>query len=181
MRSSLPKQMSQKRKFQVPRNLPKKYWIITNGWPLSCSQCQNTVSGFIQCESCNLHYYPKFCGISEEALSIIGDIESLHWFCQPCKVEVFKVVSSTSSGATQEAIISTVAEQFKNVIQETKECLKKTIEETIQLPSKQNVSTKATNNMETDCYSTSNPNNSSTTSAIWSGPCKVGCHICLLK
>ena len=34
------------------------------------------------------------------------------------------------------------------------------------VPAKQNVSTKATNNMETDCYSTSNPNNSSATSDV---------------
>ena len=69
-----------------------------------CSQYNGSDNGLIQCECCNLWYCSKCCGISEEALAIIGEFDSLHWYCQPCDVEVSKAINTgLPSNAMQDA------------------------------------------------------------------------------
>ena len=41
-----------------------------------CSQCNDGDNGLLQCECCNLWYCSDCCGISEEALAIIGEFDS---------------------------------------------------------------------------------------------------------
>ena len=69
-----------------------------------CSQCNDGDNVLLQCECCNLWYCTKCCGISEEALAIVGEFGSLHWYCQPCDMEVSKAINtglSSSSNTTQ--------------------------------------------------------------------------------
>ena len=71
---------------------------------LKCSQCDDGDSGVVQCECCTLWYCSKCCGIPDEALAIIEDFDSLHWYCQPCVVEVSKAINAsqlTSLSTTQ--------------------------------------------------------------------------------
>ena len=70
-----------------------------------CSQCNDGDNGLLQCECCNLWYCTKCCGISEEALAVIGEFDSLQWYCQPCDIEVSKAINtglSSSSNTTQD-------------------------------------------------------------------------------
>jgi len=57
-----------------------------------------------------LWWCSKCCGISDEALAIIGDLDNLHWYCQPCDVEVSK--------AMPEAILSTTENPQINIGQQ---------------------------------------------------------------
>ena len=50
----------------------------------NCSQCNDSDNGLLQCKCCDLWYCSKCCAVSEEALTIIGEFDSLHWYCQPC-------------------------------------------------------------------------------------------------
>ena len=63
--------------------------------------------------------------------------KQIHWFCKGCDVKAtnslkhFREATQICSGTVQEKNVSAVVEQFKNVIHETKECVKKTIDETL--------------------------------------------------
>jgi len=72
-------------------------------------------SGIVQCECCALWWCSKCCGIPDEALAIIGDLDYLHWYCQPCDVEVSKAINASQSeslGATENPQIS-IAQQIE--------------------------------------------------------------------
>ena len=82
-----------------------------NGTPLQtpqtaevfkCSQCNDSDNGLLQCKCCNLWYCSKCCGISEEALAIIGTYNGI--YCQPCDVQVSKIINTgLPSNTTQHA------------------------------------------------------------------------------
>lgn len=91
-----------------------------------CSKCSRSVEQVLQCESC-LNWY---CGPCEDVNEAVVQFKCLHWFCLKCEPSVLKLVDKSKSGdqsninggAFQEAIVSTIVEQIKSVIQETKEC-----------------------------------------------------------
>ena len=69
-----------------------------------CSQCNDSDNGLLQCKYCDLWYCSKCCAISEKVLTIIGEFDSLHWYCQPCDVEVSKAINTgLPSNTTQDA------------------------------------------------------------------------------
>ena len=78
-----------------------------------CSQCNDTDNGLLQCECCNLWYYSKCCGISEEALAIIGEFDSLHWYCQPCDVEVSKIINTDLPSNTMQNAQLAIGQQIE--------------------------------------------------------------------
>ena len=61
--------------------------------PNICSQCKVSRRGLVQCECCELWYCNVCCGITEEALVLLGEAECLHFFCSPCKGEVFNLIN----------------------------------------------------------------------------------------
>jgi len=68
-------------------------------------------------------------------MDIITAHKQIHWFCKVCDAKATNSLKSlggstqSSDDAIQEKIITTVVDQFKDVICETKECVKKTIDE----------------------------------------------------
>ena len=86
---------------------------------VKCIQCNDSDNGLLQCECCNLWFCTKCYEIPEEALAIIGEFDSLHWYCQPCAVEVSKAINtglSSSSNTTQDGqlAIGQQIEVFQN-------------------------------------------------------------------
>ena len=57
-----------------------------------CSQCNDIVIMDYYNVSA-ARYCSKLFGISKEALAIIGELDSLHWYCQPRDVDVSKVIN----------------------------------------------------------------------------------------
>ena len=57
----------------------------------------------LQCECCSLWYCSKCCDISEDILDIIGEVDSIHWFCQPCEKEIFKLINTASPTSSSPA------------------------------------------------------------------------------
>ena len=84
-----------------------------------CSQCQVSGCGLIQCECCDLWYCNVCCGITEEALVLLGVVECLHFFC-PCEGEVFKAVDrkvcEDSSAISQKDFLSTITDIISKAI-----------------------------------------------------------------
>ena len=64
--------------------------------------CNDSDNGLLQCECCNLWHCSKCCRISEEALAIIEELDSLHWYCQPYDVEVSKAIDTGLSSKTMQ-------------------------------------------------------------------------------
>jgi len=47
--------------------------------PTVCSLCKRSgEGGLLQCECCSLWNCSKFCLISDEAMAIIGELDSIH-------------------------------------------------------------------------------------------------------
>jgi len=53
-----------------------------------CSQCQDTSHGLLQCKCCDLWYCGGCSGIPEQTVNVIGEVDSLHFFCSPCEVKI---------------------------------------------------------------------------------------------
>ena len=62
----------------------------------SCSLCQCSDGDLLQCD---LWHCSKCCQISDETMAIIPEIDSIHWFCQPCEIEVFKAINDSAKNA----------------------------------------------------------------------------------
>ena len=87
------KNKGQKKPYNVAhsRVKDKVLELDANKWaPLQTPQtaeafkCSDSDNGLLQCKCCDLWYCSKCCAISEEVLTIIGEFDSLHWYCQPC-------------------------------------------------------------------------------------------------
>ena len=157
---------------QAPYEREKKTHEEAGDENYLCSECNNSVEQVLQCESC-WNWYCGPCQNTNEEMMQAAHFKCLHWFCLKCEPSVLKLVdkskstgagdqSSACNGAFQEVIITAVVEQIKSIIQETKECFKKTIDETFKQTSKCNLR----DTMETDSPSLSNFNSSSTTSDV---------------
>ena len=115
---------------------------------LLCDRCKLQVDQVIQCEHCELWFCATCESIPAYVMDIITAHKQIHWFCKGCDAKVinsYDEATQISSGTVQERIVSAVVEQFKNVIHETKECVKKTIDETLKQALMYNV-----DNMELD-------------------------------
>ena len=118
---------------------------------LLCDSCKLQVDQVIQCEYCELWFCSTCESIPVYVVDIITAHKQIHWFCKGCDAKALDSLRShgestqVCGGALQEKIVSAVVEQFKNVIHETKECVKKTIDETLKQAPMNNV-----NNMELD-------------------------------
>ena len=103
---------------------------------LLCDSCKLQVDQMIQCEHCELWFCATCESIPAYVMDIITAHKQIHWFCKGCDVKAtnslkhFGEATQICSGTVQEKIVAAVVEQFKNVIHETKECVKKTIDET---------------------------------------------------
>ena len=88
--------------------------------PNICSQCQTTGRGLVQCECCDLWYCYVCCGISEEALVLLSEAECLHFFCPPCKGEVFNLVNkkTVNLNSSSNDIVSTVTDTISKAIRD---------------------------------------------------------------
>jgi len=62
-----------------------------------CSQCRDSSHGLLQCECCDLWYCSGCSKILEETMNVIGEVNSLHFFCLPCELEVFKLINKNSA------------------------------------------------------------------------------------
>jgi len=45
----------------------------------SCSQCRDTSRGLLQCECCDLWHCGGCCGIPEQTMNVISEVDSLHF------------------------------------------------------------------------------------------------------
>ena len=83
-----------KKKVVLPKTSELNVEVIQSALQVessSCSQRQCSDGDLLQCECCNLWHCSKYCQISDEAIAIIEEVDSIHWFCQPCKIEVFNL------------------------------------------------------------------------------------------
>jgi len=71
-----------------------------------CSQCRDSSHGLLQCECCDLWYCSGCSGISEETMNVIGEVNSLQFFCLPCESEVFKLINKNSASITNQELIT---------------------------------------------------------------------------
>jgi len=134
-----------------------------------CSKYNKSVDQVLQCESCWNWYCGPCQNLSEEILQV-AHFKCLHWFCSKCEPSVLKLVDKSKSAgvsdqcreASQEVIVTTVVEQIKSIIQETRECFKKTINEAFNKTSRNILA----DNMETDIPLTSNTLNGGSTSDV---------------
>jgi len=134
-----------------------------------CSECKKSVDQLLQCEIC----WNWFCGpcqnLAEEILQV-AHLKCLLWFCSKCEPSMLKLAgkkklagaSKRCSEASQEVIVTTVIEQIKSVIQETRKFFKKTINEAFNRTSRNILA----DNMETDTQLTSNAINGGSTSDV---------------
>ena len=96
-----------------------------------CSQCQVSGCGLVQCECYDLWYCYVCCGITEEALVLLGEVECLHFFCSPCEGEVFKAIDKKncedSPTISQKDFLSTVTNAISKAINDVQSVMKETI------------------------------------------------------
>jgi len=101
-----------------------------------CSQCRDSSRGLLQCECCNLWYCGGCSGIAEETMNVIGEIDCLHYFCSPCKLEVFKLMNNgesanLSSCETAVSEVSVVTSAITAAIKDFQDTLQNTLISTI--------------------------------------------------
>ena len=105
--------------------------VVTPAEPGICSQCQVSGHGLAQCECCDLWYCNVCCGITEETLVLLGEVECLHFLCSPCEGEVFKAVdkknSEDSPTISQKDFSSTVTDTISKAINDLQSVMKETI------------------------------------------------------
>ena len=96
------------------------------------SQCGFSGRGVIQCECCDLWYCNVCCGITEEALVLLGEVECLYFFYPPCEGEVFDVINKknykdSSIASSQKDFLSTVTDTISKVISDLQNAIQTTI------------------------------------------------------
>jgi len=67
----------------------------------------------------------KCCQISDEAMTIIGELGNFHWFCQPRKIEAFKVINK--SAKTADSIAPNDSMTTSQVCQQATQAISKAI------------------------------------------------------
>jgi len=84
---------------QIPNEVVRDRWrssLMRQGDSNTCSQCQASGLGLIQCECCDLWYCNVCCEISDEAFTLLTEAECLHFFCSSCEGKVFNLINKKS-------------------------------------------------------------------------------------
>lgn len=98
----------------------------------TCSQCQVSGRGLVQCECCDLWYCNVCCGITEDTLVLLGEAECLHFFCPPCEDEVFNLINKKNCEdspitSSQKDILSVVTDTISKAISNLQSAMQTTI------------------------------------------------------
>jgi len=104
---------------------------------LSCDKCSQCVENVIQCERCDHWYCCKCTGLPSSVMEIILLYKQLHWFCEACdKAATDAIVESTTNHTDGTLMckedVKDIVTQVGEAIKEAKECIRKTLVETLQ-------------------------------------------------
>ena len=80
------------------RSRSRQVEIVTNASredSNTCSQCQASGLGLIQCECCDVWYCNMCCEISDEAFTLLSEAR-VHFFCSSCEGKVFNLINKKS-------------------------------------------------------------------------------------
>jgi len=97
-----------------------------------CSQCQASGRGLIQCECCDLWYCNVCCEISDEAFTLLSEVECLHFFCSSCEGKVFNFINKKSpdvsaAAGAQSDLLSAVTDTISIAINNLQTAMQGTI------------------------------------------------------
>ena len=67
----------------------------------------------IQCEMCENWHHAVCEGISDEAYSMIGRLETIHWFCRRCNNGIVKVLKTVGRLSEKVDKIETIVDFYK--------------------------------------------------------------------
>ena len=88
----------------------------------TCDKCEKRTEHLIQCEFCALWFCDTCSSISEELLSVVGDIDSLHWFCSTCDATVSEFIVNSSAVSNSGPPTSVIDKKLEAI--ESKLCQK---------------------------------------------------------
>ena len=92
----------------------------------------SAVNQLIQCEKCEMYLCAVCEKIPESRMKIVGDYSQIHWFCHYCDTQISKVIGqactvesiSNSVQSSVSSCLKEVVDQFTEVVNQAKECLK---------------------------------------------------------
>ena len=111
-----------------------------------CDKCKRSVDQTILCEACEGWICSACGGIPMHVIDIIADYKQIHWFCQNCNDKVGHFSNKSKdraecalpNGKSVTEIVSEslskVVEQFNAAIKDTRDYVKKALEEIIDAP-----------------------------------------------
>ena len=155
----MPKNKTKRKQLSGPYPGKKKGTVSdTNGTKTSgqvensenyiCDVCTDAVDRLIQCERCLIWYCLKCSKLTDLAMYVLEENESIHWFCEPCSgnvieaIQAFNPPENSSQEQTSESLIKKSIDtalgqfvtQLNNIMDEAKDHFKRSLSDASHQP-----------------------------------------------
>ena len=80
-----------------------------------CSVCETATAEVLCCDCCDTWHCQKCAELPSEIIEIIGNYDSIQWFCPKCKDRVAHLLRNCSDNVTDKTTNQTMIKKLKNI------------------------------------------------------------------
>jgi len=90
-----------------------------------CSKAVSDKDNAIQCEVCESQFHDKCQDVQEDAYKLLGQNETIHWYCSSCNKGVAKIVHSLSKVHARQDVMEVDLAKMRADMDELKSTIQK--------------------------------------------------------